>query len=63
MSHDILKRLGLDHLDVTSPDFLRTLNRLQQEARDSLQQAESPCAAQAPELGADAPPTGLDPIG
>ena len=36
MNHDILKRLGLDHLDVSSPDFLSTLNRLQQEAHASL---------------------------
>jgi hypothetical protein len=36
MNHDILKRLGLDHLDVSSPDFLDALNRLQQEARENL---------------------------
>jgi hypothetical protein len=40
MNHDILKRFGLDHLDVKSPDFLDTLNRLQQEARESLRAAE-----------------------
>ncbi len=39
MNHDILKRLGLDHLDVDSPDFLDTLNRLQQEAREKLHAA------------------------
>jgi hypothetical protein len=38
MNHDILKRLGLDHLNVSSPDFLNTLNRMQQEARESLRQ-------------------------
>lgn len=37
MSHDILKRLGLDHLDASSPDFLKTLERLQKEAWESLQ--------------------------
>jgi hypothetical protein len=36
MNHDIQKRLGLDHLDVSSPDFLDELNRLQQEARENL---------------------------
>jgi hypothetical protein len=36
MNHDILKRLGLDHLDVQSTDFLDALNRMQQEERDSL---------------------------
>lgn len=41
MSHDILKRLGLDHLDVSSPDFLETLNRMQREARASLPSKEA----------------------
>jgi hypothetical protein len=36
MNHDILKRLGLDHLNVQSPDFLDALNRMQQEERESL---------------------------
>jgi hypothetical protein len=36
MNHDILKRLGLDHLDASSPDFLQTLQRLQREAWESL---------------------------
>jgi hypothetical protein len=36
MNHDILKRLGLDHLDVQSPDFLDALNRMQQEERENL---------------------------
>jgi hypothetical protein len=40
MSHDILKRMGLDHLDVSSRDFLDALNRMQVEARDSLRRAE-----------------------
>ncbi len=40
MNHEILKRLGLDHLDVSSPDFLQTLNRMQQEARENLRQSE-----------------------
>jgi hypothetical protein len=40
MYHDILKRLGLDHLDVSSPDFLDALNRLQQEARENLHQSK-----------------------
>lgn len=45
MSHDILKRLGLDHLDANSPDFLRTLQRLQRELLESLQSGE-PAAAE-----------------
>lgn len=60
MSHDILKRLGLDHLDVTSPDFLKVLNRLQQEARDSLQQSEAPAPFDAHVFDADSPLAGLD---
>jgi hypothetical protein len=40
MNHDILKRLGLDHLDVSSPDFLDALNRLQQEARENLHRTQ-----------------------
>ena len=40
MNHDILKRLGLDHLDVASQDFLDTLNRMQQEARENLRDVE-----------------------
>ena len=42
MSHDILKRLGLDHLDVSSPDFLSALNRMQREERESLLRSK-PC--------------------
>jgi hypothetical protein len=38
MNHDILKRLGLDHLDVASQDFLDTLNRLQHQAREDLRE-------------------------
>jgi hypothetical protein len=40
MNHDILKRLGLDHLDVSSQDFLDTLNRMQREARESLRRSQ-----------------------
>ena len=36
MSYDILKNLGLDQLDTQSPDFLKTLERLQREALQSL---------------------------
>ena len=39
MNHDILKRLGLDHLDVSSSDFLEALNRMQQEEHEHLRQA------------------------
>lgn len=37
MSYDILKNLGLDQLDTHSPDFIKTLERLQREALQSLQ--------------------------
>jgi hypothetical protein len=37
MSYDILKSLGLDHLDASSPDFMKTLERMQREAFQSLQ--------------------------
>ena len=37
MSYDILKNLGLDHLDASSPDFLRALERMQKDAWQSLQ--------------------------
>ncbi|MET0226077.1 MAG: hypothetical protein ABW187_06530 [Dokdonella sp.] len=40
MSHDILTRLGLDHLDASSPDFLKTLQRLQREAWEKMQRDE-----------------------
>lgn len=40
MSYDILKSLGLDHLDASSPDFLKTLERMQREAFESLQSAD-----------------------
>ena len=36
MSYDILMNLGLDHLDATSPEFIRTLERMQKEAWQSL---------------------------
>ena len=38
MSYDILKNLGLDRFDASSPDFLKTLERMQHEAWLSLQQ-------------------------
>ncbi|MEO7430554.1 MAG: hypothetical protein ABIR62_00620 [Dokdonella sp.] len=42
MSYDILRNLGLDRLDTNSPDFLKTLERLQREAWESLRRdAES----------------------
>ena len=51
MSHDILKRLGLDHLDTSSPDFLKTLERMQREAWESLRHGDvaavTPCGATA----------------
>lgn len=37
MSYDILKSLGLEHIDTRSPDFLETLERMQREALLSLQ--------------------------
>jgi hypothetical protein len=37
MSYDILKNLGLDRVDTSSPDFLKTLERMQREAWQSLQ--------------------------
>jgi len=37
MSYDILKQLGLDRFDTNSPDFLKTLERMQREAWESLQ--------------------------
>ncbi|MGN6519536.1 MAG: hypothetical protein ACTHK2_08955 [Dokdonella sp.] len=40
MSYDILNSLGLDHLDASSPDFVKTLERMQREAFQSLQQEE-----------------------
>ncbi len=40
MSYDILKNLGLDHLDTQSPEFLKTLERMQREALLSLQSDE-----------------------
>jgi len=41
MSYDILKNLGLDRLDTRSPDFIKTLERMQREALQSLR-AEEP---------------------
>jgi|GEM_PF-2485882 len=60
MNHDILKRLGLDHIDVDSPDFLRTLNRLQQEARENLRQGKVPSTGTSQLFDPDAPPAGFD---
>ncbi|HEY6941004.1 hypothetical protein [Dokdonella sp.] len=40
MSYDILKSLGLDHLDASSPDFVKTLERMQREAFQALQKDE-----------------------
>lgn len=45
MAYDILKNLGLDHLDARSPDFLKTLQRLQKEAWRSLQNGDAAGAA------------------
>lgn len=55
MSHDILTRLGLDHLDASSPDFLKTLQRLQREAWENMQRDERAAgtAQNADEAGAD----------
>lgn len=39
MSYDILKSLGLDHLDASSPEFMKTLERMQRDAFESLQSA------------------------
>jgi len=55
MNHDILKRLGLDHIDVDSPDFMRTLNRLQQEAREHLRKGEVPSTGTQQLFDPDAP--------
>ncbi len=41
MSYDILKNLGLDHVDTGSPDFLKMLERMQREAWESLQRDDS----------------------
>jgi hypothetical protein len=47
MRYDILKSLGLDHLDAKSPEFLTTLERMQREALESLQrEAEPPSDAE-----------------
>ena len=40
MNYDILKRLGLDHLDVNSTDFLDALNKMQKRARESIRKTE-----------------------
>jgi hypothetical protein len=40
MNYDILKRLGLDHLDVNSTDFLDALNKMQKRERESIRKSE-----------------------
>lgn len=40
MNYDILKRLGLDHLDVGSTDFLDALNKMQKRERESIRKSE-----------------------
>ena len=40
MNYDILKRLGLDHLDVNSTDFLEALNKMQKRERESIRKCE-----------------------
>lgn len=50
MSYDILKNLGLDRVDPGSPDFLKTLERMQREAWQSLQHEEK---SRPDELGSD----------
>jgi hypothetical protein len=49
MSYDILKNLGLDHLDATSPDFIRTLERMQKEAWQSLKREPDSASDDGPE--------------
>jgi hypothetical protein len=49
MNYDILKSLGLNHLDATSPDFMKTLERMQREAWQSLQQDEKRADGDGPE--------------
>ncbi|HEY0180171.1 MAG TPA: hypothetical protein VGC30_11155 [Dokdonella sp.] len=51
-AREILKRLGLDHLDVGSPDFLKTLERMQREAWESLREER----ARTPPQDEPAPP-------
>src|SRR5262249_46210830 len=40
MNYDILKRLGLDHLDVGSTDFLDALNKMQKREPESIGKKE-----------------------
>ncbi len=42
MSYDILKNLGLDHLDAKSPEFLKALDDMQREAFRSLNARADP---------------------
>lgn len=60
MNHHILKRFGLQNIDVGSPDFLRALNRLQQEARDGLPTPEAPPAVERPQDDLDARLAGFE---
>jgi len=60
MNHHILKRFGLQHLDVASPDFLQALNRLQQEARDGLSTSEASGASEPPPEDPDARLAGFE---
>ena len=46
MNYDILKRLGLDHLDVNSTDFLDALNKMQKRERDAVQRLDQDERAQ-----------------
>lgn len=47
MGYDILKNLGLDRENIGSPDFLKTLERMQREAWENLQRSEPLVAASA----------------
>jgi len=60
MNHHILKRFGLEHLKVGSADFLEALNRLQQEARDGLQQGAGAKPAAATSQDMDEPLAGFE---
>lgn len=53
MRYDILKSLGLDHLDASSPEFLKTLERMQREAWESLR-SESELPPDAAKLAGEA---------
>ena len=40
MTPDFVTRLGLDHLDVSSTDFLDALNKMQKRERESIRKSE-----------------------